>query len=177
MDLQIYYITVLSNLILDLDSLLELILEFLDWRVRIARHGISLKGFLEFLLQLDLANLPHSLCQIILHDIIPLLLNSQHLCVGNHIPQISATEILTQLDESRVINLPLFIDSRGIDFEDFETAYFVGEGDFNFAIQTAGTEEGGVEGVGTIFCGDDCCLAYELWELPPKMRGGEDGPK
>jgi hypothetical protein len=110
---------------------------------------------------LNFTNLAHSLHQIILLDIIPVLANSKHTSLSNDVPQISAVEILTQLDERLVIDLAFFVDCRGVDFEDLESAYFVGEGDFDFTVETAGTKEGGVEGVGTICRHDDFCLAYQ----------------
>lgn len=56
----------------------------------------------------------------------------------------------TETSQEIVANVTFHTHLFGVDFEDVGTTFQVGQGEFDFTIQTARTDEGRVEGVGSV---------------------------
>lgn len=96
----------------------------------------------------------------------------QNVRFGNHVPQVGAVEAVAHLDDALEVDVALGDDALGVDLEDLEAADLVGQGDLDLAVEAAGAQQGGVEGVGAVGGHDDLGLAevVEAVELVEQLH-------
>lgn len=99
---------------------------------------------------------------------------------GTNIPQISTIKPITQFHNCLIINIPTLVHLFRMNFQNLQPTLLVRKGNLNLSIETAGTEEGGVERVGTIGGHNDfgATKRFKTVHLVEKLRGKavrEDG--
>jgi hypothetical protein len=93
---------------------------------------------------------------------------------GHDVSQIGTVELVAHLDNTLVVNLTLLLHTLGVDLENLHTANLVGQRDFNLSVQTTGTQQSRIEGVGSVCGHDDLCLSQviETVELIEEFHQG-----
>ena len=82
--------------------------------------------------------------------------------LGAHVPQVSSVESVGQFDDGFIVDVAMLRDGVAVDLEDLHPGLLVGKRDLYLPVQPAGSEEGGVEGVGSVGGHDDLHLPQHV---------------
>lgn len=78
---------------------------------------------------------------------------------SNDVSQISAVQPIAHLDHALKVQVAINHHAVRVNLENLQATDLVGEGDLNLSVQATGSEQRGVEGVGSVCSHDDLGLA------------------
>ena len=111
------------------------------------------------LVSLSLLELPHGLHEIFLDAVVTVVADGKHASLSGDVAEVCAVEAVAELDDSFVVEFLLLGDGFGVNLENLQSALFVGQWNFDFAIDSTRSHKRGVERVGSIGSHDDLCFA------------------
>jgi hypothetical protein len=121
---------------------------------------------------LALGDLSHRLVEVVLVHRIPVVLDGEETRLSDHVPQISAIEAVAHLHHRLEVDLALLLHTRRVDLQYLQSACLVGQRNLDLPVQATGSEQGGVERIGSVGCHDDLGLSevVETVELVEKFH-------
>ena len=113
----------------------------------------------KFSLQLlDLFNLPTSLHEVLLQNVVSISSDSEHASLSADVPHVCAIEVLADLGTGLVVYLTVFRDLLRVDLEDVKSRGFVGKRNLNLPVETTRSQESWVQSIRSI--GSHHCLNH-----------------
>ena len=119
-------------------------------------------------------NLAGGLHKVLLQAVIPIGPDGEQPGLGTDIAHIGTVQPIGELDDGLPVDVAALGNGGGMDLEDLEPLRFVRFRDFDLAIQPTGTEEGGIQNVGTVGRHDhlDLSLLLEAVHLVEQFHQG-----
>mmetsp|Transcript_75506 Transcript_75506/g.161761 ORF Transcript_75506/g.161761 Transcript_75506/m.161761 type:complete len:274 (+) Transcript_75506:100-921(+) len=110
----------------------------------------------EFSLELLVVrNLPCSLHEVLLRDVVTFGTDSEHARLSADVPHVSAIEAVGELHNGLPINVAVLRDADRVDLQDIDARLLIRQRDFHLPVQSARAQQGRVEGVWTVRRHDD----------------------
>mmetsp|Transcript_31800 Transcript_31800/g.95196 ORF Transcript_31800/g.95196 Transcript_31800/m.95196 type:complete len:235 (-) Transcript_31800:1080-1784(-) len=119
-------------------------------------------------------NLPHSLHEIFLKNVVSIRPNGKQSRFRADVSHVSTIQTISKLHHALEIDIAPLGNLRAVNLEDFQSLCFIRFRDFNFAIKPSRTKERRIKNVGTVGCHDhlDPTLILETVHLIEQFHEG-----